>query len=280
MGNFEEENEFYELRDNLLTELFKDAEMPQNAELSRVKKDEFLRVLMITHMGEAASEKLILAQDKFLKFLNEKNKIGANKLKFKNNICLVDGNILDYDADLLVVGSTNAFEDVENLMAGKQSLDNDLLFRAGIELKAELLKNANKMPNLIFAKGYNLNAKYLAKIVLPNAANAQNFGGQNNAQNYISTKNIAQNVTRNENAKNEIGQHGEVEYCNELLKEKLYSVFEFLKEKELKSVAIDVNSITNLYGLKESQKFFKELKKTIENSNKKTKAKIILKNFY
>lgn len=238
MGNFEQDCEFDELKDNLLTELFKDAEMPQTAELNASQKDEFLRVLMITHMGEAASEKLILAQDKFLKLLNEKNKIDVEKLKFKNSICLVGGNILDYCADLLVVGSTNAFEDVESLLAGKQSLDNDLLFRAGLELKSELLKNASANPNLIFAKGYNLNAKYVAKIVLANAVGAQN-----------------------------------------LIAENLNLVFKFLKEKELKSVAIDFNSVLNTSGSVDGQKNFEILQKTIENLNKKTKIKVILKKF-
>lgn len=238
MGNFEQDCEFDELKDNLLTELFKDAEMPQTADLNASQKDEFLRVLMITHMGEAASEKLILAQDKFLKLLNEKNKIDVEKLKFKNNICLAGGNILDYCPDLLVVGSTNAFEDVESLLAGKQSLDNDLLFRAGLELKSELLKNANTNPNLIFANGYNLNAKYVAKIVLANAVGTQN-----------------------------------------LIAENLNLVFAFLQEKELKSVAIDFNSVLNACGSVDGQKNFEILQKTIENLNKKTKIKVILKKF-
>ncbi len=234
MENFEEENDLNVLKDNLLIELFKDAEMPQNFELTDEQKDNFLRVLIVTRTNEPASEKLILAQDKFLKTFNEQQKINIDKLQFKNNIYLVRNDVLNYNVDLLVVATNNAVEDVESLLAGRPSLDNEILFRAGVELKNELLKNANK--NLIFAKGFNLNAKYLAKIVLKNS-NDQNV-------------------------------------C-EILAENLKTVFEFIKEKELKSVAIDFNSVLKFDD--DKTKIFKELQKTIENLNKKLKIKVILK---
>lgn len=236
MENFEEENEINILKDNLLIELFKDAEMPQNLELTDEQKDNFLRVLIVTRTNEPASEKLILAQDKFLKAFNEQQKINIDKLQFTNNICLVQNDILNYNVDLLVVATNNEVEDVESLLAGRPSLDNEILFRAGVELKNELLKNANK--NLIFAKGFNLNAKNIAKIVLKNLKD--------------------QNVS-------------------EILAENLKTVFDFIKEKELKSVAIDFNSVLN-FDNDTNAKIFKDLQKTIENLNKKLKIKIILKN--
>ena len=270
MGNFEEENEIDILKDNLLIELFKDAEMPQNFELTDEQKDNFLRVLIVTRTNEPASEKLILAQDKFLKTFNEQQKINIDKLQFKNNICLAQNDILNYNVDLLVVATNNEVEDVESLLAGRPSLDNEILFRAGVELKNELLKNANK--NLIFAKGFNLNAKFIAKIVLKNFSKENlNFNEQNTD---VKKSNFSESQIK-ANARNLNFDYQNV--C-EILAENLKTVFDFIKEKELKSVAIDFNSVLN-FDSNTNAKIFKDLKKTIENLNKKFKIKVILKNF-
>ena len=272
MENFEEENELQSLKDDLLVELFKDVEMPLNKELTNSQKDNFLQVLIVTRADEPASEKLLLLQNKFLKLLNDENKIDLNKLSFKHNVYFVDNDILNYEVDMLVVASYNVVEDVDSLMSGKYSLDNELLFRAGIELKSEILKNVNGNHNLILTKGYNLNAKYLAKIILPNNNSIRDkenliFVKQDSSSNKFNFYNAKNNDTN----------------FNQFFIENLKTIFEFAKEKELNSVAIDFSSIMNFDNLenssfyKENDTILKNLLKIIEKLNKKQKIKVIFK---
>lgn len=223
------EENLNELKEELLIELFKDAEMPINSELTDAQKDEVLRALTILHSGEAPHEKLLLLQNKFLKIVNEQNKIEIENLKFFNNICLTLNGVVNLDADLLVVFSKFEAEDVDALISHNASVDNDLIFYAGLELKTELIKAKQQNTNLIFVNANNLNAKHLAKIV------------------------VKQNLDL------------------QMLNDYLQQIFNFAKEKELKSVAIDFNSCL------ENEKIFKNLQKTVQNLNKKLKIKVVLK---
>ena len=242
MKNFKEDGELNNLKEELLVELFKDAEMPLNSELIDEQKDDLLRALIILHSGEAVHEKLLVVQDKFLSKYNKKQQIGLDNLRFCDNFCETDENILNFDVDLLAVACTNLLDDAAALYNAQFSLDNEILFRAGVELKAEILSQLNLKPEIYFCDGYNLNAKQLAKIVVD--------------------KNVCAS-------------------CNEndlllLLQKRVDGLFDFALENGIKSLAIDFSIFQNV---KNKEKFLKNLKKYIKNANKKPKIKIIFKNF-
>lgn len=242
------QREIDELKDNLLIELFKDAEMPTEIELSAIEKDRFLHALIVLHNGETPHEKLLLLQNKYLTLYNEKHQKFLENLNFDNNICEINspnGNfddfncqadILNYKLDLLVVASNNLLDDASALAQNEFSLDNEILFRAGVELKTELLGKIKQNEKVYFAKGYNLNAKKIAKIVDKNFKDVSNY---------------------------------EFEQFENLLKQ----IFELAKDNDIKSMAIDLSAFKNL---KNKEKFYKNVKKFIKNANKTLKIKIIL----
>ena len=122
MKNFKEDGELNNLKEELLVELFKDAEMPLNSELTNEQKDDLLRVLIILHSGEAVHEKLLVVQNKFLSKYNKKQQIGLDNLRFCDNFCETDENILNFNVDLLAVASTNLLDDAEALYNAQFSI--------------------------------------------------------------------------------------------------------------------------------------------------------------
>lgn len=160
------EAELKEIKEALLTELFKDAEMPVQTNLSKAEIDNFLHTLIVLHSTEACHEKLILLQNKFLNFYNEQNRRRVDASLFKHGVYEIDDAPLDYEADILVVASKTPVEDVESLMNNRPSIDNEILFRAGVEIKSELVSSLKAGRELLFAHGFNLNAKNIAKILI------------------------------------------------------------------------------------------------------------------
>ena len=165
MDNFEK-GELNSLKDDLLIELFKDAEMPHNFDLEDKQKDYFLRALIVLHSGEAAHEKLLLLQNKFLEIYNKNLQKNVNNLNFNHNFCETNENILNFNVDLLVFASENKLEDGAALESNLPSLDNDILFRAGVELKSEMIFKLKESQPIYFLNGFALNANKIAKILI------------------------------------------------------------------------------------------------------------------
>lgn len=224
------EREIAELKENLLIELFKDAEMPQNFELTDEQKNNFLRALIVLHNGETPHEKLLLLQNKYLTFYNEKHKIFLENLHFNNDFCETNSPMLDYAVDLFVFATPNLLDDADAVLKNAYSLDNEILFRAGIELKTELLGKMKQTGEVYFAKGYNLNAKKLAKIV-------------------------------NKNFK-------DVNYEFDKFENPLKQIFEFAKDNGIKSIGMDFSIFKNLKNkekfLKNLKKFIKNANKSLK----------------
>ncbi len=160
------EAELKEIKEALLTELFKDAEMPVQTNLSEAEIDNYLRTLIVLHSTEACHEKLILLQNKFLNFYNEQNERRVDASLFKQGVYEIEDDPLNYEADILAVASKILIEDVESLMNSKPSIDNEILFRAGVEIKGELVSSLKDGREMLFANGFNLNAKRVAKILI------------------------------------------------------------------------------------------------------------------
>ncbi len=188
-----------ELKDELLFCLFKDAELPVKTDLSEQDKDKFLHALFLTRAEDSVEEKLLAVQNKYLSLKNKKSCVDVNSLKFKNNIAYVD-NILNLNCDLVVVISENLLENVNKLFS--HSVDNELILNAGLEFKADLIKQLKANNGQIdyskpyILSGYNLNAKNIAKIIynkkLLNLINFNEKINKNN-ENYIKFLNILKN---------------------------------------------------------------------------------------
>lgn len=242
-----EKDELNILKDDLLYELLKDAEIKLSTNLTEAEKDKFLRTLIIMRTNEAIDEKLMVLQDEVLSNLNRKNLQPISGLKFKNNVEFVTDNVFNYDVDMAVVVSENLLENMlafinknnqtDNANENKNfDIDNELLFMAGMQLKIDLIKllksNNNKLSyvNPYIVDGYNLKAGKIAKLLID-----KNF---------------------NDNAFTD-------------LKQNIENLFKYLKLNNIKSVAFNL-------GL--DYKFKQQIVEYIIKLNKKCKLKIIFNN--
>lgn len=253
----ENEKNEQELKDELLALLFKDAELPMKSDLSEKEKDNFLRALFLTRAEVSVEEKLLNVQNKYCRLKNENAIERIDNLKFKHNIAY-SKNILDLDCDMVVLITENLLENINALAAN--DLDNDLILKAGLEFKVEMLKTLNAngrqidFENPYILHGYNLNAKYISKIIFNKKYfNLINFYGKN--------------IKKDENF---------IKFLN-ILKNNLNLIFEFAISKNLKSLGFCFNFNSN--GNENLDKLFNiakiELMNFLIQKNKKLKLKII-----
>lgn len=260
------DNKLAELKDDVLHYLFLDAEIKANKPISQQEKDSAIKVLFLTRTEEAVEEKLLNAQNKWLLNLNESQKIDINELAFKNNVAACS-NVLNCNADMIVVVTDCLLEDMIKLYL--ESVDNNLILKAGLEFKADLIKtlkaNAQKIDyeNPYIMPAYNLCSKYICKIIYNKKYfNLINFNNKNikNDKNYIVFLNI--------------------------LKNNLLNLFNFVKNNKINSLAFYFNFAAplsqNIDGVSLSEKGnknrnLKKLKEDLFNYAKKLFKKLKIK---
>ncbi len=241
-------SELNELKQDLLLLLIKDAEMPINANLTEQEKDNLFRALFLMRAEESVEDKLLVAQNKFLSKVNKINEIDINNLKFKNNIAFCN-NILNLNADLVVIISNTLFENIDEL--ANFNIDNEIILKAGLEFKANLLKlfraNAGRLnfDEPYITPAYNLNCKYIAKIIY----NKKYF-------NLI--------IFNNKNIKNDVNF---INFLN-ILKNNLLFLLNFVKNNKINSVAFHFNFVNLSLAEENDKQTTLSSKQKIDNINK------------
>lgn len=160
--NFSMEEKIDEIEEKILNILLKECEMKiDTANLSREKRRWIINTLMLMRADESLSEDFLALQDKLLLSENKANLLDLTTKKFFGQIHEENGDLLNSNAELLVV-ITNSYMD-ENF--NQTSLMSRLILKGGLELKQdifilkrknEILKNRNEF-SIIPAR--NLNAK-------------------------------------------------------------------------------------------------------------------------
>ena len=152
---------------------------------------------------------------------------------------------------MLLIITDTLLEDANALMENKNSFDNELLFKAGIEFKHDLVNSANfnaykaDRPAPIILSGYNLPAKFIAKIIY-----------NKNLIFDINNEKITKKLKNNANF---------IKFFNNLTAS-FNILFNFIKNNAINSLAIYIKN----------NNYKEEIINLIKNYNKKAKIKIII----
>ncbi len=243
------ESEYLHKKEELTHQLLLDAEIKK--ELTHNQKD-YTYMLLLFRPAEQPNEKLAALLDEVLSYENYNSLIDVTSKKFIRNTLEHSGNVLNFNADVVVLFSPILAEDFINLYG----IDNQLLYQAGVGLKIDMynkLKQDNFKLNYLspyIFDGYNLKAKNVVKILL-------------------NLKNCTNDIKNLENEQFILN-----------LKNNLLNLFKTLANMQVKFVAFDIQNLKLiLKNINENyEKCVGEIKKYIINLNKKTKLSLIFNN--
>lgn len=206
-----EEKSNDEILDEMLNILCKESEIKLPKNLSIEDKREVLNNLMLIRPIGYLDEYFVNLQNKFLKREMQDKLISLDNIKLNKKGTIISADIFNLKADMIVIFTYRLFADV-NL--GTDNIDTELILRGGVNINEDFAKiyydnNAvysYKEPYIV--PGYNLPSQYVAKILLPD----------------ISKKMLKEDEDN--------------------LKQSISNLFDFIKTKKLKIVAIDLTNFS------------------------------------
>lgn len=229
-----------ELIDEMLSILAKETEQPLPQNLTDESKLRLLKNLMIIRPIGYLDENFLKLQNEFLTYVNENRVVHLDLKKLKLKKHEIDCDILDIDADLIVVFSNNLIGDGSL----DENLDNRIILKAGLQAKDDIAKiyherNGAGLNMPYYVSSYNLPSKYFAKILIDKS----------------------------------------VVDCKDYLHNYIGDIFNFAKENNLTNVVFDLNSLIDVLKIQEKNlKMFKKSIKILilkEKLKQKSKCKII-----
>ena len=155
-----------EIIDEMIDFLVKENGLEIKADFDYAAKREILNKLTLLTSGAIESDYFLALQDKLLGEENKKATRLAG-LKFKGGVAESEAELFGVDADLVVYFSHQLFAVDLN-----ESLDNLMILRAGVQVRNDFLLKfredgfTTNFGEPYFSEGYNLPAKYIAKIVV------------------------------------------------------------------------------------------------------------------
>ena len=206
-----EEKSNDEILDEMLNILCKESEIKLPKNLSITDKRDVLNNLMLIRPIGYLDEYFVNLQNEFLKREMQDKLISLDNIKLNKKGTIISADIFNLKADMIVIFTYRLFADV-NL--GTDNIDTELILRGGVNINEDFAKiyydnNAvysYKEPYIV--PGYNLPSQYVAKILLPD----------------ISKKMLKEDEDN--------------------LKQSISNLFDFIKTKKLKIVAIDLTNFS------------------------------------
>ena len=206
-----EEKSNDEILDEMLNILCKESEIKLPKNLSITDKRDVLNNLMLVRPIGYLDEYFVNLQNEFLKREMQDKLISLDNIKYNKKGMFISADILNLKADMIVIFTYRLFADV-NL--GTDNIDTELILRGGVNINEDFAKiyydnnavNSYKEPYIV--PGYNLPSQYVAKILLPD----------------ISKKMLKEDEDN--------------------LKQSISNLFDFIKTKKLKIVAIDLTNFS------------------------------------
>ena len=206
-----EEKSNDEILDEMLNTLCKESEIKLPKNLSITDKRDVLNNLMLIRPIGYLDEYFVNLQNEFLKREMQDKLISLDNIKLNKKGTIISADIFNLKADMIVIFTYRLFADV-NL--GTDNIDTELILRGGVNINEDFAKiyydnNAvysYKEPYIV--PGYNLPSQYVAKILLPD----------------ISKKMLKEDEDN--------------------LKQSISNLFDFIKTKKLKIVAIDLTNFS------------------------------------
>lgn len=204
-----EEKSNDEILDEMLNILCKESEIKLPKNLSITDKRDVLNNLMLVRPIGYLDEYFVNLQNEFLKREMQDKLISVDNMKLNKKGTIISADIFNLKVDMFVVFSNRLFADA-NL--GSNNIDAELILRGGVNINEDFAKiyydnNAvysYKEPYSV--PGYNLPSQYVAKILLPD---------------------ISKKILKED---------------DENLKQSISNLFDFIKTKKLKIVAIDLTN--------------------------------------
>lgn len=236
-----EEKSNDEILDEMLNILCKESEIKLPKNLSITDKRDVLNNLMLIRPIGYLDEYFVNLQNEFLKREMQDKLISVDNMKLNKKGMFISADILNLKADMIVIFTYRLFADV-NL--GTDNIDTELILRGGVNINEDFAKiyydnNAvysYKEPYIV--PGYNLPSQYVAKILLPD----------------ISKKMLKEDEDN--------------------LKRSISNLFDFIKTKKLKIVAIDLTNFSKQNSGESLEKFV--IDECLKNlKSKKIKINII-----
>lgn len=236
-----EEKSNDEILDEMLNILCKESEIKLPKNLSITDKRDVLNNLMLIRPIGYLDEYFVNLQNEFLKREMQDKLISLDNIKLNKKGTIISADIFNLKADMIVIFTYRLFADV-NL--GTDNIDTELILRGGVNINEDFAKiyydnNAvysYKEPYIV--PGYNLPSQYVAKILLPD----------------ISKKMLKEDEDN--------------------LKQSISNLFDFIKTKKLKIVAIDLTNFSKQNSGESLEKFV--IDECLKNlKSKKIKINII-----
>lgn len=236
-----EEKSNDEILDEMLNILCKESEIKLPKNLSITDKRDVLNNLMLVRPISYLDEYFVNLQNEFLKREMQDKLISLDNIKYNKKGMFISADILNLKADMIMIFTYRLFADV-NL--GTDNIDTELILRGGVNINEDFAKiyydnNAvysYKEPYIV--PGYNLPSQYVAKILLPD----------------ISKKMLKEDEDN--------------------LKQSISNLFDFIKTKKLKIVAIDLTNFSKQNSGESLEKFV--IDECLKNlKSKKIKINII-----
>lgn len=236
-----EEKSNDEILDEMLNILCKESEIKLPKNLSITDKRDVLNNLMLVRPISYLDEYFVNLQNEFLKREMQDKLISVDNMKLNKKGTIISADIFNLKVDMFVVFSNRLFADA-NL--GSNNIDAELVLRGGLNINEDFAKiyydnNAvysYKEPYIV--PGYNLPSQYVAKILLPD----------------ISKKMLKEDEDN--------------------LKQSISNLFDFIKTKKLKIVAIDLTNFSKQNSGESLEKFV--IDECLKNlKSKKIKINII-----
>lgn len=236
-----EEKSNDEILDEMLNILCKESEIKLPKNLSITDKRDVLNNLMLIRPIGYLDEYFVNLQNEFLKREMQDKLISVDNMKLNKKGTIISADIFNLKADMIVIFTYRLFADV-NL--GTDNIDTELILRGGVNINEDFAKiyydnNAvysYKEPYIV--PGYNLPSQYVAKILLPD----------------ISKKMLKEDEDN--------------------LKQSISNLFDFIKTKKLKIVAIDLTNFSKQNSGESLEKFV--IDECLKNlKSKKIKINII-----
>ena len=237
-----EEKSNDEILDEMLNTLCKESEIKLPKNLSITDKRDILNNLMLVRPIGYLDEYFVNLQNEFLKREMQDKLISLDNIKYNKKGMFISADILNLKADMIVIFTYRLFADV-NL--GINNIDRELILRGGVNINEDFAKiyydnNAvYSYKEAYIVPGYNLPSQYVAKILLPD----------------ISKKMLKEDEDN--------------------LKQSISNLFDFIKTKKLKIVAIDLTNFSKQNSGKSLEKFV--IDECLKNlKSKKIKINIII----
>lgn len=206
-----EEKSNDEILDEMLNILCKESEIKLPKNLSITDKRDVLNNLMLVRPIGYLDEYFVNLQNEFLKREMQDKLISLDNIKYNKKGMFISVDILNLKADMIVIFTYRLFADI-NL--GINNIDRELILRGGLNINEDFAKiyydnNAvNSYKEAYIVSGYNLPSRCVAKVLVPD----------------ISKKMLKEDEDN--------------------LKQCISNLFDFIKTKKFKVVAVDLTNFS------------------------------------